>query len=153
MDYKIMINMEVGTPVDYPILLKIWESSIRATHDFLQEQDIQTLRPLIQHTYLPDLTITLARLACDNSIVGFTGVCEKRIEMLFVEADQRGKGIGKLLLFQATNEQGAHELDVNEQNLQAILFYKKYGFETVGRSEVDGQGMPYPLLHMKIKGT
>nr|WP_240629242.1 acetyltransferase [Pantoea rodasii] len=153
MDYKIMINIEVGTPKDYPILLKVWESSIRATHDFLQEQDIQALRPLILHTYLPSLTITLARLSGDHSIVGFAGVSDNRIEMLFVDADQRGKGIGKLLLLQATNEQSADELDVNEQNLQAITFYKKYGFEAVGRSEVDGQGMPYPLLHMKLRGT
>ncbi|KGT92801.1 GCN5 family acetyltransferase [Enterobacter cancerogenus] len=148
-----MINMEVGTPIDYPSLLKVWESSIRATHDFLEEQDIQALRPLILHTYLPGLTITLARRSYDHSIVGFTGVSKNRIEMLFVDADQRGKGIGKLLLLQATHEQGADELDVNEQNLLAITFYKKHGFETVGRSEVDGQGMPYPLLHMKLRGT
>jgi putative acetyltransferase len=148
-----MINMEVGTPIDYPTLLKVWESSIRVTHDFLEEQDIQALRPLILHTYLPNLTITLARRSYDHSIVGFTGVSKNRIEMLFVDADQRGKGIGKLLLLQATHEQGADELDVNEQNLLAITFYKKHGFETVGRSEVDGQGMPYPLLHMKLRGT
>ncbi|GME41398.1 MULTISPECIES: GNAT family N-acetyltransferase [unclassified Pantoea] len=148
-----MINMEVGNPIHYPELLKVWESSVRATHDFLQEQDIQALRPLILHTYLPDLTITFAQLSCNNSIVGFTGVSKNRIEMLFVDANQRGKGIGKLLLLKATNEQGADELDVNEQNPQAITFYKKHGFETVGRSDVDGRGKPYPLLHMKLRRT
>lgn len=148
-----MINMEVGTQIHYPILLKVWESSVRATHDFLQEQDIQALCPLILHTYLPGLTITCARLSCDSSIVGFIGVSENRIEMLFVDAGQRGKGIGKLLLLHAIDEQGADELDVNEQNPQAVTFYKKHGFETVGRSEVDGQGRPYPLLHMKLQRT
>ncbi|UNK62920.1 GNAT family N-acetyltransferase [Buttiauxella ferragutiae] len=148
-----MINMEVGTQIHYPILLKVWESSVRATHDFLQEQDIQALCSLILHTYLPGLTITFARLSCDSSIVGFTGVSENRIEMLFVDAGQRGKGIGKLLLLHAIDEQGANELDVNEQNPQAVTFYKKHGFETVGRSEVDGQGRPYPLLHMKLQRT
>ncbi|AYN29826.1 GNAT family N-acetyltransferase [Buttiauxella sp. 3AFRM03] len=148
-----MINMEVGTQIHYPILLKVWESSVRATHDFLQEQDIQALCPLILHTYLPGLTITFARLSCDSSIVGFIGVSENRIEMLFVDAGQRGKGIGKLLLLHAIDEQGADELDVNEQNPQAVTFYKKHGFETVGRSEVDGQGRPYPLLHMKLQRT
>ncbi|OAT26784.1 histone acetyltransferase [Buttiauxella ferragutiae ATCC 51602] len=85
--------------------------------------------------------------------MGFTGVSENRIEMLFVDAGQRGKGIGKLLLLHAIDEQGADELDVNEQNPQAVTFYKKHGFETVGRSEVDGQGRPYPLLHMKLQRT
>nr|WP_145494691.1 acetyltransferase [Yersinia massiliensis] len=147
-----MINLEVGTQIHYPILLKVWESSVRATHDFLQEQDIQVLRPLL-HTYFPDLNITFARLCCDSSIVGFTGVSENRIEMLFVDAAQRGKGVGKRLLRHAIDVQRADELDVNEQNPQAITFYKKHGFETVGRSEVDGQGRPYPLLHMKLRET
>ena len=148
-----MINMEIGTKIHYPILLKVWESSVRATHDFLQEQDIQALRPLLLNTYFPGLTITVARLCCDGSIVGFTGVSENRIEMLFIDAEERGKGVGKLLLRQAIDEQGANELDVNEQNPQAITFYQKHGFETVGRSEFDGQGRPYPLLHMKLRET
>lgn len=148
-----MIKVEAGTQIHYPVLLEVWESSVRATHDFLQEQDIQELRPLLLHAYFPVLTIKIARLSCDDSIQGFIGVSEKRIEMLFVRAEQRGKGIGKLLLRHAINELGADELDVNEQNPQAVNFYKKNGFFTVGRSEVDGQGRPYPLLHMKLSNT
>lgn len=148
-----MIKVEAGTQIHYPVLLEVWESSVRATHDFLQEQDIQALRPLLLHAYFPVLTIKIARLSCDDSIQGFIGVSEKRIEMLFVRAEQRGKGIGKLLLRHAINELGADELDVNEQNPQAVNFYKKNGFFTVGRSEVDGQGRPYPLLHMKLSNT
>jgi putative acetyltransferase len=148
-----MIKVEAGTQIHYPVLLEVWESSVRATHDFLQEQDIQALRPLLLHAYFPVLTIKIARLSCDDSIQGFIGVSEKRIEMLFVRAEQRGKGIGKLLLRHAINELGADELDVNEQNPQAVNFYKKNGFITVGRSEVDGQGRPYPLLHMKLSNT
>ncbi|WP_318364712.1 GNAT family N-acetyltransferase [Enterobacter sp.] len=148
-----MITLEAGTQIHYPVLLEVWESSVRATHDFLQEQDIQALRPLLLHAYFPVLTIKIARLSCDDSIQGFIGVSEKRIEMLFVRAEQRGKGIGKLLLRHAINELGADELDVNEQNPQAVNFYKKNGFFTVGRSEVDGQGRPYPLLHMKLSNT
>lgn len=148
-----MITLEAGTQIHYPVLLEVWESSVRATHDFLQEQDIQALRPLLLHAYFPVLTIKIARLSCDDSIQGFIGVSEKRIEMLFVRAEQRGKGIGKLLLRHAINELGADELDVNEQNPQAVNFYKKNDFITIGRSEVDGQGRPYPLLHMKLLNT
>ena len=45
----------------------------------------------------------------------------------------------------------ADELDVNEQNPQALGFYFKQGFEVIGRSEVDGMGQHYPLLHMRLK--
>jgi putative acetyltransferase len=43
-------------------------------------------------------------------------------------------------------------VDVNEQNEQALGFYRHLGFEVVGRSPLDGQGKPYPLLHMTLAG-
>ncbi|KPY35149.1 putative acetyltransferase [Pseudomonas syringae pv. papulans] len=42
------------------------------------------------------------------------------------------------------------ELDVNEQNTQALGFYRRHGFEVVSRSEVDGLGQPYPMLRMRL---
>ncbi|MGL4034360.1 GNAT family N-acetyltransferase [Kosakonia cowanii] len=147
-----MITIEAGMPVHYPTLLKIWESSVRASHDFLPEEDIEALRPLLENRYFPAVTLSIARLVEDGSIVGFVGVSDNRIEMLFVDAAQRGKGTGKVLLQHAIAH-GADELDVNEQNPQAVGFYQQQGFEVVGRSEHDGQGRPYPLLHMKLQKT
>jgi ribosomal protein S18 acetylase RimI-like enzyme len=56
------------------------------------------------------------------------------------------------LLDHAVSVFGATSLDVNEQNLQAVGFYRHMGFEIVGRSELDGAGKPYPLLHMRRSG-
>jgi putative acetyltransferase len=39
---------------------------------------------------------------------------------------------------------------VNEQNPQAVGFYEHIGFLITGRSTLDGQGKPFPLLHMKL---
>lgn len=147
-----MITIEAGMPVHYPTLLKIWESSVRATHDFLPDEDIEALSPLLENLYFPAVTLSIARLIEDGSIVGFVGVSDNRIEMLFVDAAQRGKGIGKVLLQHAI-AQGADELDVNEQNPQAVGFYQQQGFVVMSRSEHDGQGRPYPLLHMKLQKT
>ena len=47
----------------------------------------------------------------------------------------------------------ADELDVNEQNPQALGFYLHEGFEVVGRSQTDGLGQPYPLLHLRLIRT
>jgi putative acetyltransferase len=41
-------------------------------------------------------------------------------------------------------------VDVNEQNDQAVGFYRRMGFEVAGRSAVDGLGQPFPLLHMRL---
>lgn len=52
----------------------------------------------------------------------------------------------------AVEGMGAHLVDVNEQNEGAVGFYRRLGFEVYDRSERDGQGMPYPLLHMRLAG-
>lgn len=41
--------------------------------------------------------------------------------------------------------------DVNEQNSQAVGFYERMGFRRAGRSEVDGEGRPYPLIHLEYQ--
>lgn len=143
-----MLTIEPAQPAQFPRLIAIWESSVRATHAFLQESDIASLRPLLLGTYLPNLQVFVA---CDDSreLIGFVGVSENRIEMLFVDADSRGEGAGKTLLRYAMEKLQADEVDVNEQNPLAVGFYRHMGFVQTGRSETDGQGNAFPLLHMK----
>ena len=86
-------------------------------------------------------------------ISGFAGVAAGRVEMLFVDPDYRGQGVGKQLLRYAIEHLNAEQLDVNEQNPQALGFYLKQGFEIIGRSETDGMGQPYPLLHLRLVHT
>lgn len=134
---------------DYLILIKIWEASVRATHDFLSESDIAELKPLILEHYFDAVNLRCAKSA-DGHILGFCGVAEGNIEMLFVAPEARGKGVGALLCAYAIQNQQATKVDVNEQNPQAIGFYQHLGFKVVGRSEIDGQGRPFPLLHMVL---
>lgn len=137
-----------ATPVHFEELLVIWEASVRATHDFLPEHFIASLRPLILSTYLPALNVH-AYMDEAGRPVGFTGVGSNKLEMLFVSPDARGQGVGRALLLHAMNTLGVTELDVNEQNPQATGFYQHMGFRVVGRSPIDGQGNPFPLLHMQ----
>lgn len=44
----------------------------------------------------------------------------------------------------------ANCVDVNEQNEQAVGFYKRMGFTINGRTDTDGLGKPYPILQMKL---
>ncbi len=82
--------------------------------------------------------------------MGFVGVAGDKIDSLFVEPDQHGKGIGRRLVEHALRKGSALSVDVNVQNRGAQAFYRRMGFQEVGRSEVDGTGRPYPLIHMKI---
>ena len=134
---------------DFPEILNVWEKSVRATHHFLQEEDIQLYKKLIFDEYLKAVNLICIRNQ-DNQILGFLGTDADKIEMLFIHPDNRGQGIGKKLLEYAIHNLKTDKVDVNEQNEQAVGFYKKSGFKIIDRSELDGMGKAYPLLHMKL---
>lgn len=134
---------------EYNDLIAIWESSVRATHDFLQNDDIEKLRPLILGQYFDAVELKCAKNS-EGKLFGFCGVAEDKLKMLFVASEDRGKGIGKILCQYAIDQLGVTKVDVNEQNPQALGFYEHMGFRTIGRSPLDGQGNPFPLLHMEL---
>ena len=143
------MNIDTAGKADYLRLIEIWEASVRATHDFLSEVDLQELKPLILEQYFDAVDLRCAKSA-NGEILGFCGVSNGNIEMLFISPEARGKGIGKLLAMRAIKEQEASRVDVNEQNEQALGFYQRIGFSVKGRSPVDGQGKSYPLLHLTL---
>ena len=143
------MDVDSIVPSDYPELIQIWEASVRATHGFLSEEDILFLRPLILEQYFDAVSLHCLKSESDK-ILGFVGVAEDNIEMLFISPAYRGKGIGTFLTRFAIKEQGAIKVDVNEQNPKAVGFYEHVGFEVVGKSALDGQGRPFPLLHMEL---
>ena len=79
------------------------------------------------------------------------GIAEHRLEMFFISASERGKGLGKELLKYGIETYSVADLAVNEQNPLATGFYEHMGFEVYRRTELDEQGNPYPLLYMRRK--
>lgn len=138
-----------ATNADHPQLLDIWLRSVRATHHFLQESDITALLAQLRDIYLPAVELWVAVDAQDRPL-GFIGLNEKHVEMLFIEPDLRGKGIGRALLDHARRSRNEISVDVNEQNPEAVGFYLHYGFVQTGRSPLDGEGRPFPLLHLRL---
>ena len=145
MNYKI----EEIPKSEYKNVVDVWEASVRATHHFLQEEDIQFFKPLILNNYLDAVTLRCVK-SDTNEIIAFLGVAENNLEMLFIHPNYRGKKIGKLLLDFAIAKFAVTKVDVNEQNEQAVGFYLYYGFKIISRSETDSSGKPYPILHMEL---
>lgn len=131
---------------DYPILVDIWESAVLSTHDFLKKEDF-----LYYREHLPTYFqyVTLYGYKQDGRLVGFIGVAENNIEMLFVHNDYRYKGVGKRLVMYAIEKLQVCKVDVNEQNIQAIGFYQHRGFSVITRFDLDVEGKAYPILHMR----
>lgn len=131
-------------------LLRIWESSVKETHLFLSEKEIESIKQ-----YVPQALCVVPHLIVaeneDGAPVAFAGIDGHKLEMLFVSATNRGQGIGKRLLQYAVDTYSVNELTVNEQNPLAIGFYEHMNFTIYKRTENDEQGNPYPILFMKRK--
>ena len=142
-------RIDVVRREDMPRLAEVWEASVRATHTFLDEADIEEFRPIVRDQLFGTLDLRGIR---DESgdLVAFLGVEGTSLEALFVHPDSRGTGIGRRLVRFAVDVLGAQTVDVNEQNEQAVGFYRRMGFEVEGRSPLDPLGKPYPMLHMRI---
>lgn len=134
---------------DYPELLALWENSVRATHDFITEQDITSFKPMILEQAFPAVSLKCIKNN-NNVILGFIGIHQQKVEMLFILNEARGQGIGKKLMEYAIAELSVNRVDVNEQNPLAIGFYQHLGFKVTSRSPVDDMGKPFPILHLKL---
>ncbi len=135
-------------PQEYPRLVRVWRSAVDATHDFLAEEHRDEIESRLASDYFPHVDLRIAD--ADGIPVGFAGVADGKLEMLFVEDGQRGRGIGSALLSLVVAECGVTAVDVNEQNPLAAEFYRRRGFTVAGRSAVDDQGRPYPMLHLEL---
>lgn len=136
------------TPEQIEQLTAVWEASVRATHSFLSDAEIKQIRGYVPQALGGVAHLVVAERA-DGSPAAFMCVEGERLEMLFLAPDARGAGLGRRMLAYGMAHYGVRELTVNEQNPQAVGFYRHMGFETYKRTEKDEQGGPYPLLYMR----
>ncbi len=133
-------------------LLDLWEDSVQASHIFLTKQHIAEIRLEVKAALQSSQNIITATDKKD--FLGFIGVENNKIEMLFVASSVFRKGIGKALLKEALGrylkDYPCILVDCNEQNTQGLAFYKSLGFEKVGMSEKDFAGRDFPIVHLKV---
>lgn len=143
------VHLRASAPEDAERLYGIWQRSVGATHGFVSDADLAAIAVVVREQYLPSAAFTLA---CndDGRILAFMGMSGSEIDSLFVDADVRGRGVGRALIEEARGlSPSGLTVEVNEQNLQAAKFYDRMGFRVIGRTPLDHQGRPYPLLQLK----
>lgn len=146
------ITLRPAAASDREGILGVWRRAVEATHAFLAPADIDALEAAIRGQYLAAVTLTVAER--DEVLVGFIGTTAApenavSVEMLFVDPTAHGSGVGTALLEDAAEGTSEVLVDVNEENPSGRRFYEAKGFEVLGRSERDGEGRPFPLLHLR----
>lgn len=131
-------------------LLIVWKNSVKETHLFLSKDEIENIESYVFQA-LNNIKHLIIEIDDNGDPIAFMGIEDNKLEMLFIAPDFREKGLGKKLLLYGIENYQVNELDVNEQNPQAKGFYEYMGFKVYKRDELDGQGNPYPILHMRLK--
>lgn len=144
-----IIKVENRSQVLIAQLEKVWKGSVKETHLFLSDEEIEDIQKYIPQALAEIPHLIIAQNEKDTP-VAFMGIDEQKLEMLFVASKERGLGLGKHLLEYGIREYQVNELGVNEQNPQAKGFYEHMGFKVYKRTETDEQGMPYPILYMRL---
>ena len=129
-------------------MISVWEKSVRATHHFVTSEEVDRLKGLVKQIDFNSYSVYC--LISENKVLGFLGVEDYVIETLLLDPDHIGLKLGTKLMDFALNELKADKVNVNEQNLDAIKFYSKFGFVTYERTEKDEYGNDYPVLKMKL---
>lgn len=130
-------------------LLIVWKNSVKETHLFLSKDEIENIESYVFQA-LNNIKHLIIETDDNGDPIAFMGIEDNKLEMLFIAPDFREKGLGKKLLLYGIENYQVNELDVNEQNPQAKGFYEYMGFKVYKRDELDGQGNPYPILHMRL---
>ena len=130
-------------------LTAVWEDSVKATHHVLSPAEIEAIKPEVPLALrsVPHLIVAQE----GTTPLAFLGCAGVRLEMLFVAAQARGRGIGRQLLQDGLERYALREVTVNEQNPQARGFYEHLGFRVDRRTALDEQDRPYPLLYMSLQ--
>lgn len=144
-----IINSKDRNSILIEPLVKLWKASVKETHLFLSDVEIDNIEK-----YIPQALVGIPHLIIAENYSGvpiaFMGIDDQKLEMLFIDPKERGHGLGRKLVEYGIKEYSINELGVNEQNPHAKGFYEHMGFEVYKRTEIDEQGMPYPILYMKL---
>lgn len=113
--------------------VQIWLKASKKIHHFVDPGFWESKVPEMESTWLP--MAENMGIIKNNLVVGFCSLNDEQLAAIFIEPDEQGKGYGMLLLNNAKEQRVRLELTVFEKNPVAIEFYKKNGFQVVGKQK------------------
>ncbi|WP_419677588.1 GNAT family N-acetyltransferase [Aliarcobacter lanthieri] len=146
---EMKFNIRSFDPSDLKKLSEIWFVASSEVHSFLGKQRLLEQKKLIEDIYLLN---SETYVACYDGIpIGFIGLMDTFIGGLFIDPKMQGFGIGRALVNYALKLKEGLQLEVYFDNQKAYLFYRHLGFEEISRKAKDDDGLPFEVVHMKLK--
>ena len=112
--------------VDINKVAEIWLDTNIKTHYFISAQYWKSNFELVKELLLQ---ATVYVYEDKQEIQGFIGLSNEYIEGIFVSAEMKSQGIGKILLNYVKGKRNKLILNVYQKNTRAISFYQREGFE------------------------
>lgn len=130
--------IRIYQPDDIDAVMQLWLTSTIAAHPFIAEQYWHESAPLVRNTYLPAartwVYLHSKTIGDENPIAGFISILEEQlVGALFVAQPFHGQGIAKALMEHVQQHYRALTLEVYQQNQRAYHFYRKQGFNLIGK--------------------
>ncbi|TKX34003.1 GNAT family N-acetyltransferase [Campylobacter taeniopygiae] len=125
-------------------LLGLWEESVKASHDFLDEKNFKIIKKYLMEFDFKGLEFLFAYEK--DELAGFLGFHQEEIQMLFIHPSFFNRGFGSQLLKKAMQDFKLNKVEVNFDNKKALKFYQKFGFQIVGEYQDD---FGFKLLKMQ----
>lgn len=73
-------------------LLKVWENSVKATHLFLSQNEMENIKEYVPQA-LKEISFLIIAENESQIPVGFMGIAEQHLEMLFISHEESGERI------------------------------------------------------------
>ncbi|MEP3297065.1 MAG: GNAT family N-acetyltransferase [Pseudoruegeria sp.] len=123
---------------DTDVLIKIWKAASTVAHSFLSADFIEDEAENLRNIYLVHAQTRVIEV--DGRAAGFIAMIGNEIGGLFLDPELHGRGLGRAMVTDIFETQGALEVEVFEQNAVGRRFYKSYGFEQISTSTHEPTG-------------
>lgn len=144
-----MIQFREAKETDHVELIRIWRDSVSETHLFLSEEEIDRIEKELPSYFEAVKIFVWFESNVPNEIIGFSGINNQKLEMLFLDPISFRKGYGKTIFNWLVEYEAIEFVDVNKQNPNAVAFYLAQGFKIISESPTDDQGNSFPILHLR----
>ena len=131
------VGLRPAAEADQPAIVDICKSSITTTYGVFM--DPERMRPWVEgrevEDYVARMWPHMTVAADDHQVLGVVALDSHVVDLLWIRADLRGRGIGSLLMDRAESILASHhdvaELECYAANHMSLAFYEARGYTAV----------------------